>query len=105
VGETSIGLISRGGYVEGAANALLQIQLAVGLPALPALLNPLQSVANVIKAFTADPLATELLLSGFIAPLISTPQPPRRRSRTSLVPSAPATRQRLWAHSSARPRR
>jgi hypothetical protein len=61
------------GNVEGAANALLQIPLAVGLPALPALLNPLQSVANVIKAFTADPLATELLLSGFIAPLISTP--------------------------------
>lgn len=61
------------GNVAGAANALLQIPLAVGLPALPALLNPLESIANVIKAFTADPLATELLLSGFIAPLISTP--------------------------------
>jgi hypothetical protein len=61
------------GNVAGAANALLQIPLAVGLPALPALFNPLQSVANVINAFTADPLATELLLSGFIAPLISTP--------------------------------
>jgi hypothetical protein len=61
------------GNVAGATNALLQIPLAVGLPVLPALLNPLQSVANVIKAFTADPLATELLLSGFIAPLISTP--------------------------------
>jgi hypothetical protein len=61
------------GNVAGATNALLQIPLAVGLPVLPALLNPLQSVANVINAFTADPLATELLLSGFIAPLISTP--------------------------------
>lgn len=61
------------GNVSGAANALLQIPLAVGLPALPALLNPLQSVANVIKAFTADPLATELLVGGLLAPLISTP--------------------------------
>lgn len=61
------------GNVTGAANALLQIPLAVGLPALPALLNPLQSVANVIKAFTADPLATELLVGGLLAPLISTP--------------------------------
>jgi hypothetical protein len=61
------------GNVAGAANALLQIPLAVGLPALPALLNPLQSVANVIKAFTADPLATELLVGGLLAPLISTP--------------------------------
>lgn len=61
------------GNVTGAANALLQIPLAVGLPALPALLNPLQSVANVINAFTADPLATELLVGGLLAPLISTP--------------------------------
>jgi hypothetical protein len=61
------------GNVAGAANALLQIPLAVGLPALPALLNPLQSVANVINAFTSDTLGTELILAGLIGPLISTP--------------------------------
>ena len=61
------------GNVGGATDALLQIPLAVGLPALPTLIKPLQNVMNVINAFTADPLGTELLLSGFIAPLISTP--------------------------------
>ncbi len=61
------------GNVAGAANSLVQIPLAVGLPLLPALLNPLQSVANVINAFTSDSLGTELILAGFVAPLISTP--------------------------------
>ena len=68
------------GNVAGATDALIQLPLAVGLPALnllPALQDvltkPLQNVLNVINSFTRDPLATELLLSGFIAPLISTP--------------------------------
>jgi hypothetical protein len=62
------------GNVEGATNALLTLPLAVGLPALPTLLiNPIQNVVNVINAFTSDSLGTELLLSGLIAPLISTP--------------------------------
>ena len=37
------------------------------------LTKPLQNVINVIHAFTADPLATLLAVSGFIAPLISIP--------------------------------
>jgi hypothetical protein len=62
------------GNVEDATNALLTLPLAVGLPALPTLLvNPIQNVVNVINAFTSDSLGTELLLSGLIAPLISTP--------------------------------
>ncbi|WP_029113607.1 hypothetical protein [Mycobacterium sp. URHB0044] len=68
------------GNVSGAVNSLLQGPLAVVLPAvdlLPALqtilTKPLQNLVNVVNSFTSDPLATELLLSGFIAPLISTP--------------------------------
>lgn len=62
------------GNVEGATNTLLQIPLAVALPVLPTLLvNPLQNVANVINAFTSDTLGTELIISGLLAPLISTP--------------------------------
>lgn len=68
------------GDLAGATNALLQVPLAVVLPAtdlLPALgevlIKPLQNVINVVKAFTADPLSTLLAVSGFIAPLISIP--------------------------------
>ncbi|BBY18142.1 hypothetical protein [Mycolicibacterium litorale] len=68
------------GQVSDAVNSLLQIPLVVALPAtdlLPALqtvlTRPLQSLVNVVNAFTADPLGAQLLLSGFIAPLISTP--------------------------------
>lgn len=68
------------GDIAGATNTLLQIPLAVVLPAaglLPVLADvitkPLQNVINVIHAFTADPLATLLAVSGFIAPLISIP--------------------------------
>ncbi|KMO73859.1 hypothetical protein BST22_06120 [Mycolicibacterium chubuense] len=68
------------GNIAGATNALLQIPLAVVVPAaglLPVLgdvlTKPLQNVINVIHAFTADPLATLLAVSGFIAPLISIP--------------------------------
>lgn len=68
------------GDLAGATDALLQIPLAVVLPAtdlLPALgevlTKPLQNVINVVKAFTADPLTTLLAVSGFIAPLISIP--------------------------------
>jgi hypothetical protein len=70
--QTAVGQLAAGN-LEGAANTLLGIPLAVGLPALSGLLNPLKSVENVINAFTSDSLGTELILAGFIAPLISTP--------------------------------
>lgn len=70
--QTAVGQLAAGN-IAGAANALLEIPLAVGLPALPALLNPLKSVMNVINAFTSDQLGTELILAGFVAPLISAP--------------------------------
>lgn len=68
------------GNISGATNTLLQLPLDIALPltnALPALADlitkPLQNVVNVINAFTSDQLGTMLALSGFIAPLISTP--------------------------------
>jgi hypothetical protein len=67
------------GNVSGAVNTLLGVPLSVALPVtdlLPALqtilTKPLQNIINVINSFK-DPLATQLLLAGFIAPLISTP--------------------------------
>ena len=82
-----------GGQSGGATDALLQIPLAVGLPALPTLIKPLQNVMNVINAFTADPLGTELLLSGFIAPADDTGSRREGDARTSSLVRT-ATRRR-----------
>ncbi|MBP1817533.1 hypothetical protein [Mycobacterium sp. OAE908] len=77
--QTAVGQLAAGN-VAGAANALLQIPLTLGLPLqdiLPALATiitkPLENIVNVVKAFTGDTLGTELILAGFIGPLISTP--------------------------------
>jgi hypothetical protein len=77
--QTAVGQLAAGN-VAGAANALLQIPLTLGLPLqnlLPALATiitkPLENIVNVVKAFTDDTLGTELILAGFIGPLISTP--------------------------------
>ena len=68
------------GNVEGAVNTLLGVPLAVAAPALnllpvlgTVLTQPLTNLVNVVNAFTRDPLATLLAVSGFIAPLISAP--------------------------------
>ncbi|MEU0498485.1 hypothetical protein [Mycobacterium sp. NPDC006124] len=68
------------GNVEGAVNSLLSVPLTVAAPALNLLpvlqgilTKPLTNLVNVVNAFTADPLATLLAVSGFIAPLISVP--------------------------------
>ena len=77
--QTAIGQLAAGN-VSGAADSLAQIPLALGLPivdlvpALEQLLTkPLETLVNVVNAFTSDTLGTELILSGFIGPLISTP--------------------------------
>jgi hypothetical protein len=77
--QSAVGQLAAGN-VSGAANTLLGIPLALGLPLtnlVPALsrmlTQPLENIVNVVKAFTSDTLGTELILSGFIAPLISTP--------------------------------
>ena len=68
------------GNVEGAVNTLLGIPLNVIAPAtglLPVLqtvlTQPLTNLVNVVNAFTKDAQSTLLAVSGFIAPLISTP--------------------------------
>lgn len=68
------------GQVADAVNSVLQIPLVIALPATDLLLavqallgSPLQNLANIVREFTFDPIAAQLLLSGFIAPLISTP--------------------------------
>lgn len=68
------------GNVAGAADSILQIPLVIGLPAadlLPALgqllTKPLQNLVNVVNAFTAPSIENLLVISGLIAPLISTP--------------------------------
>ncbi len=68
------------GQVSDAVNTLLVGPVSLVVPAqalLPALetvlTTPLQNLINAIHSFNADPLATQLLLSSFIAPLISTP--------------------------------
>lgn len=68
------------GNVEGAVNSLLSVPLTVAAPALNLLpvlqgilTKPLTNLVNVVNAFTADPLATLLAVSGFVAPLISVP--------------------------------
>jgi hypothetical protein len=77
--QTAVGQLAAGNVAD-AANSLLQIPLALGLPLqnlLPALATiitkPLENIVNVVKAFTDDTLGTELILAGFIGPLISTP--------------------------------
>ena len=77
--QTAVGQLAAGN-VAGAADSLLQIPLTLGLPLqnlLPALATiitkPLENIVNVVKAFTDDTLGTELILAGFIGPLISTP--------------------------------
>jgi hypothetical protein len=77
--QTAVGQLAAGN-VAGAADTLLQIPLTLGLPLqnlLPALATiitkPLENVVNVVKAFTDDTLGTELILAGFLGPLISTP--------------------------------
>ena len=68
------------GQFSDAVDSLIKIPLTVVLPAtdlLPALhevlTKPLTNLVKIIDSLTADPLAATLLLSGFIAPLISTP--------------------------------
>ncbi len=68
------------GQLSEAFDNLVQIPLAVALPItdlVPAiqevLTKPLKNIVNIVNAFTTDTLGTTLLLSGFIAPLISTP--------------------------------
>ena len=68
------------GQLSEAFDNLVQIPLAVALPItdlMPAiqevLTKPLKNIVNIVNAFTTDTLGTTLLLSGFIAPLISTP--------------------------------
>jgi hypothetical protein len=68
------------GQFSDAVDSLIKIPLAVVLPAtdiLPALhevlTKPLTNLVKIIDSLTADPLAATLLISGFIAPLISTP--------------------------------
>lgn len=68
------------GQISDAVGTLIKVPLAVVLPVgdlLPALqevlTKPLRNLANIIDSFTGDLLGTTLLLSGFIAPLISTP--------------------------------
>ena len=68
------------GNVEGAVNTLLGIPLNVIAPATglfpvlqTVLTQPLTNLVNVVNAFTKDAQTTLLAVSGFIAPLISTP--------------------------------
>ncbi len=77
--QTAINQLAAG-QISDAVGSLIKVPLAVVLPVgelLPALqevlTKPLRNLANIIDSFTVDPLATTLLLSGFIAPLISTP--------------------------------
>ena len=68
------------GNVAGAVGSLAQIPAGVGQglgelthAVLTVLIKPLQNLANVVKQFTSDTLGTELILAGFIGPLISAP--------------------------------
>ena len=68
------------GQLSEAFDNLVQIPLAVALPItdlVPALqevlTKPLKNIVNIVNSFATDTLGTTLLLSGFIAPLISTP--------------------------------
>jgi hypothetical protein len=77
--QTALGQLSAGNLV-GATDSVLQIPLIIGLPAadvLPALgqllTKPLANLVNVVNAFTAPSVENLLVISGLIAPLISTP--------------------------------
>ena len=78
--ETAAGQLAAGDIV-GAANTLLlfpvELVFSVAGDVLPAvetvLLQPLQNLQNIISTFLTLNLETELLLGGFVAPLISTP--------------------------------